>query len=129
MERTNFEKLDVYKLSEELADLIWDIVIGWNSLAQDTVGKQLIKSCDSIGANVAEGTGRGSAKENKRFARIARGSLFETKHWLRRALRRNILNKKNIDEIKLIIDELSPRLIAYINSIKTTNNRQLSTIN
>lgn len=127
MERTNFEKLDVYKLSEKLADLIWNIVIRWNLLAQDTVGKQLIRSCDSIGANVAEGTGRGSSNENKRFARIARGSLFETKHWLRRALKRNLLNKKNIDEIKLIIDELSPRLSAYINSIKTTNNRQKST--
>jgi len=33
MERTNFEKLDVYKLSEKLADLIWDIVIEWNPFA------------------------------------------------------------------------------------------------
>jgi len=127
MERTNFEKLDVYKLSEKLADLIWEIVIGWNLLAQDTVGKQLIRSCDSIGANVAEGTGKGSSKENKRFARIARGSLFETKHWLRRAVKRKLLSSKNIEQIKKIIDELSPRLSAYINSIKTTNTRQLST--
>ncbi len=127
MERTNFEKLDVYKLSEKLADLIWNIVIKWNLVAQDTVGKQLIRYCNSIGANIAEGTGRGSSIENKRFARIARSSLFETNHWLRRTLKRNLLNKKNIDEIKLIIDVLSPRLSAYINSIKTTNNRQQST--
>lgn len=124
-----FEKLDIYKLSEKIADEIWNIVDWWNDFKKNTIGIQIIRSCDSIGANVAESTGRGSAKENKRFARIARGSLFETKHWLRRALRRKLLNKKNIDGIKIIINELSPRLSAYINSIKTTNNQQLSTNN
>ena len=122
MERTNFEKLDVYKLSEKLSDLTWEIVIEWNQFARQSFGIQLIKSTDSIGANIAEGTGRGSSKDNKRFARIARGSLFETKHWLRRSVKRKLLSQKNVDQIKLIIDELSPRLSAYINAIKTTNN-------
>jgi len=43
-EKTNFEKLDVYKLSEQLSDVIWDIVIEWDYFAKDTVGKQLVKS-------------------------------------------------------------------------------------
>jgi hypothetical protein len=51
MVRTNFENLKVYQLSESIADLIWDIVIKWDRLAQDTVGKQLIKAADSVGAN------------------------------------------------------------------------------
>jgi four helix bundle protein len=118
MGRTNFEKLEVYKLSEKLADIIWNIVNEWDSFSKNSIGMQLVRACDSIGANIAEGTGRGSAKDNKRFARIARGSLFESKHWLRRALKRNLLNIKQIELIKTIIDELSPRLSAYINSIK-----------
>ena len=56
MVKTNFENLRVYQLSEELADLTWDIVIKWKRLAQGTVGVQLIKAADSIGANIAEGT-------------------------------------------------------------------------
>lgn len=80
MARTGFEKLRVYQLSEEIADKAWDVAIKWHRLAQDTVGKQLINAADSIGANIAEGTGRGSVAENRRFARIARGSLFEVKH-------------------------------------------------
>ena len=40
MERTNFEKLQVYQLSEKIADNIWNIVVKWGSLAKDTVGKQ-----------------------------------------------------------------------------------------
>jgi len=48
-----------------LADFIWAIVIKWNRLAQETVGRQLIKAGDSIGANIAEGSGRGSFADNR----------------------------------------------------------------
>ena len=75
MERTNFENLKVYHLSEDLADNIWEIVAEWNNFARDTVGKQLVRSADSIGANIAEGTGRGGFQDNKRFFYIARGSV------------------------------------------------------
>ena len=64
----------------------------WDAFARDTVGKQLVKAADSIGANIAEGTGRGSYQDNRRFIRIARGSLYETRHWLRRAYKRNLLS-------------------------------------
>jgi len=117
MEKTGFENLRVYQLSEELADIVWDIVINWSSLPQDTTGKQLINSADSIGANIAEGTGRGSFADNRRFARIARGSLFELKHWFRRACKRNLLIEKEINSLQKLIEELTPRLSAYINSI------------
>src|SRR5210317_411273 len=117
MERTNFENLRIYQLSEELADNVWEIVLDWKRLAQDTVGKQLIRSADSIGANIAEGTGRGSYADNRRFARIARGSLFEVKHWLRRAYRRDLLSENEVSNLQNLIKELTPKLSAYINSI------------
>jgi len=115
--RTGFENLRVYLLSEELSDLTWEIVCKWNRLAQDTIGKQLINAADSIGANIAEGTGRGSYADNKRFAKIARGSLFEVKHWLRRAYKRKLLNEAEISALQNLIEELTPKLSAYINSI------------
>ena len=54
MERTNFEKLEVYKLSEKLADIIWNIVNEWDSFSKNSIGMQLVRACDSIGANIAE---------------------------------------------------------------------------
>jgi four helix bundle protein len=117
MARTNFESLKVYQLSEQLADSIWEIVLEWNAFARDTVGKQLVKAADSVGANIAEGTGRRTYIDNRRFVIIARGSLNETKHWLRRAFKRQLLSTKQINKIKPIIDELAPKLNAYLNSI------------
>jgi four helix bundle protein len=115
-----FENLQVYQLAETLADEIWEIVVKWNGFAKNTVGKQLVRSVDSIGANIAEGTGRGSYKDNQRFVKIARGSLYETKHWLRRAYRRKLLTPEQSKKLKPVLDELSPKLNAYLNSIGKT---------
>jgi len=119
MARSHFENLRVYRLSEKLADGIWDVVEHWPPLARDTVGKQLIRAADSVGANLAEGVGRGTFQDNRRFIRVARGSLYETKHWLRRAYRRKLLNPKTIDFLKTNLDELSPRLNRYLKSVGT----------
>jgi four helix bundle protein len=124
MERTNFEKLQVYKLAEVIADSNWDVVQGWNYFARDTVGKQLVKAADSIGANIAEGTGRGTLVDNRRFIRMARGSLYETQHWLRRAYKRSLLSKKQIDTLRPLIGELSPKLNAYFRSVNMAAERE-----
>src|SRR6266478_6394222 len=117
MERTNFEKLQVYQLSEKIADNIWNIVVKWDSLAKDTVGKQIVRAADSIGANIAEGSGRGSLQDNRRFVRIARGSLYETIHWLRRSYVRKLLSQTEVKKLRTLIEELSPKLNAFLRSI------------
>ena len=100
MARTNFERLRVYQLSEKLADQVWNVVVLWDNLARDTVGKQVIRSADGIGANVAEGCGRGTYLDNRRFVRMARGSLNETQHWLRRAYKRKLLTQRTNRQAK-----------------------------
>ena len=40
---TGSENLRVYKLAEEIADIVWDIVGKWDRFAKDTVDKQLVK--------------------------------------------------------------------------------------
>jgi len=115
--RTNFENLRVYQLSEELADRIWDIAIKWDAFARDTMGKQVVRAADSIGANIAEGAGRGSYQDHRRFVRTARGSLNETKHFLRRAWRRKLLTAEQTQKLKPLADNLAPQLNAYLKSI------------
>ncbi len=48
-----FEDLRVYQLSEKLSDIVWHIVVKWPQFAKRTVGNQLVRSADSIGANIA----------------------------------------------------------------------------
>lgn len=116
MGRPDFEELEVYKLSEKLANEIWHIVKQWDKFAQDTIGKQIVRSADSICANIAEGRGRYNYQDNKRFIKIARGSLYETISWLRLAYTRQLLSKEQVEKLIPIINELPPKLNAYLKS-------------
>ena len=67
MEKTNFETLHIYRLSEVLADRIWNIVLNWNWFAKNTAAIQIVKAADSVGANIAEGSGRGVILNSSAF--------------------------------------------------------------
>jgi four helix bundle protein len=120
MEKTNFENLQIYQLAEKLADKIWDIVVSWDWFAKETVGKQLVKAADSIGSNIAEGSGRGSRIDYCRFLKISRGSFNETKHGLRRAFRRKLLTPEQVQDLAPLVEKLGPMLNAYLRSVASS---------
>lgn len=111
------EEFEVYRLSEELSDIIWNMVNTWDYFTKDTLGKQLVKAADSISANIAEGYGRYHYKENKNFCYFARGSLEETRTWLRKSMRRGLINQSENQELFDIMQKLPKLLNSYINSI------------
>ena len=119
----NLEDLQVYQLSIEIAERIWKIVMEWDYLAKDTVGKQLIKAADSVAANLSEGFGRYFYKENKQFCYYSRGSLFETKTWLKKAQLRNLIDNQNFVQLNKEMDTIAIKLNNYINTIGTKKSK------
>ena len=117
MEKSNIEKLEVYQLAVKIAEIVWKMVNSWKHFEKNTLGIQLVEAADSIGANIAEGYGRGSFQDNKRFVRIAIGSLNETKHWLKLSYQRQLMRDDSVKQLRPLMDELAPRLNAYLNSI------------
>ncbi len=105
-----FEELEVLKSAESLADGIWQQVAEWDKLAKDTVGKQLVHSADSIGANIAESYGRYHDGERIQFLYYARGSLYETKYWLNRVHARDLMPDHDIQMALVQIGLLAQRL-------------------
>jgi len=112
-------ELDVYSLAEDLSDMIWIEFDSWSTKAKNTLGYQIIRSSDSIAANIAEGFGRYSTSDRKNFYYYARGSFEETKAWLRKAVRRGLVIEARLEQYKIIIDELGPKLNAFIAKTKT----------
>lgn len=80
---TDMEGLRLLQDVEDLCDEIWKSVLQWNGHARRTVSEQLVRAADSIGANVAESYGRYAYGEKIQFLYYSRGSLYETKFWLR----------------------------------------------
>lgn len=115
------ESLEVYALAENLADAVWEIVTQWDTFPKSTIGHQLVRAADSVGANIAEGFGRASPADNKRFVRTARGSLYEVRHFLRRADKRSLLTSEQKRPIQRLLRELLPRLNAYLRALGPVN--------
>ncbi|MDD5707694.1 MAG: four helix bundle protein [Kiritimatiellae bacterium] len=111
-------ELDVYRLSEELSDLIWNAYDQWDHKVQHTRGLQIVRAADSIAANIAEGYGRYTPADRKKFYLYARGSFEETKCWLRKAFRRKVISDSEIVPYKALVTALGPKLNAFIKSTR-----------
>jgi len=108
------EKLEVYNLAEAFSDEIWNIADGWKMFLKDTIGKQIVRSADSISANIAEGYGRYYYKESKQFYFYSRGSIQETKSWLGKCKRRKIAGDTISEELLQRAETILVKLNAYI---------------
>ena len=115
----NLEELDVYQTSMEIGERVWSIVSSWQYFAKDTVGKQLVKAADSMAANLSEGFGRFYYKENKQFGYYSRGSLYETKTWLKKAHNRRLVDDDAYESLRRSLESLAVRLNNYLRSIGT----------
>jgi four helix bundle protein len=111
------EDLEIYNLSETFSNAVWDLVLPWDYFAKDTIGKQLVRSADSIGANIAEGFGRYHYKENKNFCYFSRGSIIETKSWLKKAQTRNLIDDDIYQVLIQQLETIHHKLNIYIKYI------------
>jgi four helix bundle protein len=93
----------------------------WIVLHKNTIGYQLIRSSDSIAANISEGYGRFHYKEQRHFCYIARGSLYGTNTWLVKASKRMESDNNQIEELLKLVYILLKKLNAYINYIERKN--------
>ena len=118
------EELEIFTSSEDFADRIWDIVSQWDYFAKDTVGKQLVRPADSISANIAEGYGRYHYKENKNFCYFSRGSIIETKGWLKKSKVRSLITEENFTLLMDKLQSIHLKLNAYIKFIGKPGNRK-----
>jgi four helix bundle protein len=91
--------LVVYRLAAELADDLYRVVVGWPAFERWTVGVQLVRAADSVGANVAEANGRLHDADKRRMLLIARGSVYELEHWLLCAQARELVDGSAIGRL------------------------------
>jgi four helix bundle protein len=73
----NFEKLDVWQRSIDLADAIYENTRGFPADERFGLTNQMRRSVVSLSSNIAEGSSRSSKTDFARFVEIAAGSAFE----------------------------------------------------
>ena len=113
------KELKVYQLSRKLSSIAWKIYSQMSFEDKKHIGDQLIRSTDSVGANIAEGYSRFHYLDKVRFYYFARASQSEaTDHWLDLLLERNKIDQETFDEFILISKSLQVKLNNFIKSTK-----------
>ncbi|HEY3783355.1 MAG TPA: four helix bundle protein, partial [Fimbriimonadaceae bacterium] len=97
---TAIEETELFKRFVEVSDQVWHLCREWDRFAQATIGSQLSRALDSIGANLVEGDGRYSEQDAIHFFVIARGSAREASYWIDRAVVRSLIQKANGEAFK-----------------------------
>ena len=108
---SRFNDLVAYQQAVALASELYAAVATWPAFDRDTLGEQLMRAADSVGANIAEATGRWSAADRRRVLFIARGELHETEHWLNVAHARGLspTHSERVAEIARTLNGLIKR--------------------
>ena len=114
----SYEDLLVWQKAMLLAKTVYSLQKGLPKEEVYGLGDQIRRAVVSVPSNIAEGFGRGSDTEFKRFLSIARGSLFEVKTQLQLAEGLGFLEVNN--EIVALIDEVG-KLINGLSNALTAN--------
>ncbi len=69
-------------------------------------------------SNIAESFGRFHYGEKLQFLYYARGSLFESKYWLNRALKRGLMSHEQVQNYAAQLTHLARQLNAFANNLK-----------
>ena len=114
-------KLEIYKISLKLSDSVWKVYKNLPNNLKYSIGDQVLRSVDSIGANIAEGYGRYHYKDSVKFYYNARGSLWESKHWFYLLHKRELIDKNIFENMINDINTLGKKLNNFITTIRSKN--------
>jgi four helix bundle protein len=103
----NFQKLEVWKQSHNFTLAIYRLTADFPNGERYGLTSQLQRAAASIGANLAEGCGRETDADYKRFVQMAAGSACEVEYHLILARDLNLIEKQNYEALNADINELS----------------------
>ncbi|WP_333875334.1 four helix bundle protein [Flavobacterium sp.] len=114
----SFEDMNVWKLAMEIAERVFHLTAALPRSEDYGLTSQIRRSALSIFANIAEGFGRSTSLDKKKFYTIARGSIFETKSHLIYGCNVNYFEESKVRALNETIDKSLLELHKLIKSLE-----------
>jgi four helix bundle protein len=108
-----FEKLEVWQVARKLKKEIFQLTKDLPVEHKYGIVKQLTRSAGSITANIAEGSGRNTYRDQAHFINLAYSSGLETLDHLITCIDFELIPEQAYIELRKQIDELLNKLNAY----------------
>ena len=115
----DFKDLLVWKLARELRVQVYVLVRNSPPEERFALNTQMRRAAQSIGANIAEGFGRYSYRENIQYCRQARGSAFEIRDHLVTAVDAEFITQEEYAQSDALAQRVIQTLNGYIRSTAT----------
>jgi four helix bundle protein len=121
----SFTELNAWQKSRQVRKAISAMVKTWPSEEKFRLTDQIIRSSRGPCSHIAEGFGSFYEKENRRYCRIARGSLYETMDHLSTAYDDGYVEKSLLKAQWALVDEAIRVLNGYLRYLQkfTPNDR------
>lgn len=119
----DFKSLKVWQKSGQLSKDIYTITKKFPSLENYIITSQILRSTNSIGANIAEGNAMIYVKKELSFYNNSIGSASETRHWLALAYQNNYISKQEYD----LLDAKTLEIIKMLYGVIRKLNNSLET--
>jgi four helix bundle protein len=124
-----FEKLDVWKLTVELADYVFGLLDEIPQNRHHRISGQMEAAVSSVSQIIAEGKGRQHKKEFIQFLHIAQGSLYEVVTLNEVFKRRKIFSGSCSEEVRKRCEQIDRKINGLVNSLRGTQGRHPQTSN
>jgi four helix bundle protein len=119
-----FEKLDVWQMAVELAQVVLNWLDSLPSNRHIRLVSQLESAVTSPAQNIAEGRGRQYKKEFVQFLYIAEGSVFEVVTLTEIFQRNGMFTQEQAADIRLRCESMDRKLIGLIKSLKVRGDKE-----
>lgn len=113
-----FEKLDVWQLAIDLAEIVLNLLEKLPQNKHLRLISQMESAAVSPAQNIAEGRGRQYKKEFIQFLHIAQGSVFEVVTLNEVFRRRNLFQEEEATEVRKRCEQIDRKLNGLINSLQ-----------
>jgi four helix bundle protein len=123
MEQERWEKLEVWKLADEMAYKTYIVTKRFPREEIYGITSQIRRSSLSIPTNIVEGYSRKGDKELSRFISISLGSLAETKYLLYFSKRLDYIKSEEYKELREGYDGLGKRLWKFYEAVLENKTR------
>ena len=96
----------------DLAVRVYEVTASFPRSEVHGLSGQLRRAASAVSANIAEGSGRTTARDFANFLAIARGSLLEVESFLLLSARLNFLAKEDCEALLIEIEAIDKMLTA-----------------
>ena len=118
MEKERWQKLEVWKLGDELAYQVYKVTNNFPKEEIYGLTSQVRRAALSIPTNIVEGYSRKGDKELARFINISLGSLAETKYLLYFSNRLGYFKENRYNELRIGYDKLGKLLWKFYEAVR-----------